>query len=91
MEIKPIKNDEDHKAALAEIERLMDAQLETPEGDLLDVFTQLVEAWEEEHYPIGKPEARLTALRQALKEGEESGRADYSLKELLDELDGDTP
>jgi len=64
MEIKPIKNDEDHRAALAEIERLMDAQPKTPEGDRLDVFTQLVEAWEEEHYPIGKPETRLTALRQ---------------------------
>jgi len=99
MDIKPIKNDQDHWAALAEIERLMDAQLETPEGDRLDALTQLVEAWEEEHYPIGKPETRLAALRQALKEGEEkalkegeeSGRADYSLKELLDELDGDTP
>jgi len=91
MNIKPIKTDEDHRAALAEIERLMDAQLETPEGDRLDALTQLVEAWEEEHYPIGKPETRLAALRQALKEGEESGRADYSLKGVLDELDGDTP
>ena len=91
MDIKPIKTDEDHRAALAEIERLMDAQLETPEGDRLDALTQLVEAWEEEHYPIGKPETRLAALRQALKEGEESGRADYSLKGVLDELDGDTP
>ena len=91
MNIKPIKTDEDHRAALAEIERLMDAQLETPEGDRLDALTQLVEAWEEEHYPIGKPETKLAGLRQALKEGEESGRADYSLKEFLDELDGDTP
>lgn len=32
-------------------------------------------------------EAKLAALRQALKEGEESGRADYSLPELLEELD----
>ena len=36
-------------------------------------------------------ETKLAALRQALKEGEESGRADYSLKGVLDELDGDTP
>lgn len=34
-------------------------------------------------------EARLLALRQALKEGEESGRADYSLKGLLEELDSE--
>lgn len=32
-------------------------------------------------------ETRLAALRQALEEGEGSGRADYSLQELLDELD----
>ena len=35
-------------------------------------------------------EIRLAALRRALKEGEESGRADYSLKGLLDELDSDS-
>lgn len=34
-------------------------------------------------------ETKLAALRQALKEGEESGRADYSLKGLLDELDSE--
>ena len=32
-------------------------------------------------------ETKLAALRQALKEGEESGKADYSLKGMLDELD----
>lgn len=32
-------------------------------------------------------ELKLTALRQALKEGEESGIASYSLEGLIDELD----
>ncbi len=32
-------------------------------------------------------ETKLQALRQALKEGENSGPTDYSLKSLLDELD----
>jgi antitoxin ParD1/3/4 len=32
-------------------------------------------------------ETKLAALRQALKEGEDSGKADYSLQGLLDELD----
>ncbi len=32
-------------------------------------------------------ETKLQALRQALKEGEDSGRADYSLSGLIDELD----
>lgn len=35
-------------------------------------------------------EAKLSALRQALKDGEESGRADYSLQGLIDELDRET-
>jgi antitoxin ParD1/3/4 len=34
-------------------------------------------------------ETRLAALRQALKEGEDSGRADYSLKGLLADLDNE--
>lgn len=34
-------------------------------------------------------ETRLAALRQALKDGEASGRADYSLSSLLDELDSE--
>jgi antitoxin ParD1/3/4 len=32
-------------------------------------------------------EARLAALRQALAEGEESGQAEYSLQDVIDELD----
>ncbi len=35
-------------------------------------------------------EARLSLLRRALIEGEESGTADYSLKSLLSELDGES-
>ena len=33
-------------------------------------------------------EAKLSLLRRALIEGEESGTADYSLKALIDEIDG---
>jgi antitoxin ParD1/3/4 len=35
---------------------------------------------------LEEQETRLQALRQALKEGEESGRADYSLDSLIEEL-----
>jgi antitoxin ParD1/3/4 len=35
-------------------------------------------------------ETRLAALRQALKEGEESGRAEYSLSGLLADLDNES-
>ena len=56
MDIKPIKNEKDYNAALLEIDRLMEAELDTTEGDKLDVLTTLVEAYEEKHYPIGPPD-----------------------------------
>lgn len=52
MDIKPIKNDQDHAAALGEIELLFDAEPDTPEGDRLDVLTTLVEAYEQKHFAI---------------------------------------
>jgi antitoxin ParD1/3/4 len=36
---------------------------------------------------LEEQETRLEALRRALKEGEASGRADYSLQSLIEELD----
>ena len=36
-------------------------------------------------------ELKLIALRQALKEGEESGFVDYTLDGLIEELDGEGP
>jgi len=57
MDIKPIKTEADYEAALEEIDRVMDAEPDTPEGDHLDVLTTLVEAWEQKHYQIEDPEA----------------------------------
>jgi HTH-type transcriptional regulator/antitoxin HigA len=56
MDIKPIKTEADYEAVLEEIDRLMDAEPDTPEGDHLDVLTTLVEAWEQKHYQIEEPE-----------------------------------
>jgi len=44
MTIRPIKTEADHEAALAEIERLFDAEAGTPEAERLEVLTNLVEA-----------------------------------------------
>ncbi len=43
MDIKPIKSEADYEAALREIDRLMDAKLDTPEGDQLDVLRDPIE------------------------------------------------
>ena len=56
MDIKPIKTETDYQAALEEIEGLFDAAPDTPEGDRLEVLVTLVEAYEEKHYNIPKPD-----------------------------------
>jgi HTH-type transcriptional regulator / antitoxin HigA len=56
VDIKPIRSEADHEAALAEIERLWGAPAGTPEGDRLDVLATLVDAYESEHYPIDPPD-----------------------------------
>ncbi len=50
MEIAPIKTQGDYRRVLKEIERLMRARRNTPEGDRLDVLVTLVEAWECKRY-----------------------------------------
>jgi HTH-type transcriptional regulator/antitoxin HigA len=55
MQIKPIKTKADHRAALKELERLMDARPGTPAGDRLEVLTTLVERYESPHEPIEPP------------------------------------
>jgi HTH-type transcriptional regulator/antitoxin HigA len=56
MEIKPIKTEEDYQKALAEIERLFEAEPNTPEQDYLEVLVTLVEAYEKVNYPINYPD-----------------------------------
>ncbi len=48
MNAEPIKSERDHQRVLEEIESLMAAKPNTPEGDRLDVLVTLVEAWEAE-------------------------------------------
>ena len=55
MEIKPIRSDADYEAVLKEIEKLMESQPGTPEGDRMDVLVTLVEAYEAKHFPIPEP------------------------------------
>jgi HTH-type transcriptional regulator/antitoxin HigA len=56
MEIKPIKTKADYRAALKEIEALMEAELNTPEGERLDVLVTLIEAYENKHYRFDLPD-----------------------------------
>ena len=55
-DLKPIRSEADHEAALAEIERLWGASSGTPDGDRLDVLATLIEAFEARHYPMDPPD-----------------------------------
>ncbi|MBI3285083.1 MAG: transcriptional regulator [Burkholderiales bacterium] len=56
MDIKPIRTEADHRAALKEIETLMTAELGTPERDKLDILATLVQAYEQKHFPLDLPD-----------------------------------
>ena len=64
MDIRPIKTETDYEAALQEIERLMHAELDTPEGDRLDILVTLVEVYEAKHYPITGPDPIAAILHR---------------------------
>ena len=53
--IKPIRNEDDHGAALARIDELMDAEPGSADGRELDVLTDLVELYESRNEPMGYP------------------------------------
>lgn len=56
MNIRPIKNETDYREALKEIESLMMALPDTPEGEKLEVIVTLVESYESKHYPLDLPD-----------------------------------
>ena len=55
MNIQPIRTDEDHRAALKQIERLWGAAPGTEESDKLDILATLAEKYEESRWAIEEP------------------------------------
>jgi len=62
MDIKPIKTNADYRATLKEIEALMMAAPDTPEGEKLDILVTLVETYERKHFPLDLPDP-VAAIR----------------------------
>src|SRR3981081_4689179 len=67
MDIAPIKSQRDYRRTLKEIEGLMSARRNTPQGDRLDVLVTLVEAWERKHYALDFPDP-VEALRYHMEQ-----------------------
>lgn len=62
MQIHPIRTEQDHRVAIARIEKLISALPDSPEGDELDVLATLVDAYEAKHHGIDAPDA-VTAIQ----------------------------
>ena len=67
MNIKPVRTKADHRAALKQIESLMNARANTPEGERLDVLVTLVEAYERKHFPMDMPDP-VAAIKFAMEQ-----------------------
>jgi HTH-type transcriptional regulator / antitoxin HigA len=82
MDIRPIRTDEDHRAALAEIDACWGATEGTEEGDKLEVLVALVELYEAKRWPIDTGESfdPVDMLRYAI---DELGHTQAELGELL--------
>jgi HTH-type transcriptional regulator/antitoxin HigA len=82
MDIRPIRTEKDHRAALAEIEACWGAPEGTEEGDRLDVLLALVDIYEARRWPIDMDESfdPIDVLDYAI---EELGHTQAQLAELL--------
>ncbi|MEJ8858627.1 transcriptional regulator [Variovorax robiniae] len=58
MEVHAIRTEAAYRAALREVSALvdLDPEIDTPEGERLDVLGTLVQAYEARHYPIDPPD-----------------------------------
>jgi HTH-type transcriptional regulator / antitoxin HigA len=56
MNVKPLRSEEDYRAAVAEVEQLWDSKPGSKEFDTLDVLSLLIETYEREHDRIDPPD-----------------------------------
>jgi HTH-type transcriptional regulator/antitoxin HigA len=70
MNVRPVRTDKEHRAALREIEGLRGAAEGSAEGDKLDVLLALVEIYEARRWPVGASGEfdPIDALRYAIGE-----------------------
>jgi HTH-type transcriptional regulator/antitoxin HigA len=82
MDIRPIRTDEDHRAALAEIDACWGASEGSEEGDRLEVLVALIELYEAKRWPVQTDEIfdPIEVLHFAV---EELGHTQAELAELL--------
>ena len=50
--MKKLETELEYEEALEEVELLFDAELNTPDGDRLELLAKLIDIYEQEHYQI---------------------------------------
>jgi HTH-type transcriptional regulator/antitoxin HigA len=79
MDIKPIRDDADHEAALRAIEALWGAEPGTAEYDHIDVLSTLVEAYETKRWPTTELDP-IAMIKAAM---EQDGHTRKELADLI--------
>lgn len=67
MNIKPIKTEADYRMALARLEVIFDAPINSSEGDEAEILSLLIESYENEHYAIEAPDP-IMAIKIRMEE-----------------------
>ena len=79
MKIRAIKTEQDYNQALARLEIIFHAEIDSLEGDEAEVLSFLIEKYEEEHYSIGMPDP-IEAIKFRM---EQMGMKQKDLAELV--------
>jgi HTH-type transcriptional regulator/antitoxin HigA len=74
MDIKPIRGEADYERALRRVEELWNSREGSAESDELDILATLIEAYEQEHYPIELPDP-IEAIKYRLEQKGKDSRA----------------
>ncbi|WP_339650740.1 transcriptional regulator [uncultured Salegentibacter sp.] len=67
MRIKPLKNEEDYEKALERLDVIFDAPTDSEEGDEAEIFSMMINNYENEHYPIDAPDP-IEAIKIRMEE-----------------------
>lgn len=67
MDIRPIKSDNDYNRALARLDVIFDAPVDSPEGDEAEILSMLIDNYENEYFPVESPDP-IEAIKIRMEE-----------------------
>ena len=79
IEVRPIRSEADHEAAIEEVARLWGAASGTVKGDRLDVLATLIDAYEATHHAMDPPDP-IEAIKFRM---EQQGMTRKDLEEMI--------